>query len=478
MMKGSENRSAAWCWLTRYPKDPKALRVVLVLILGAIGAIPLILITPPFQVPDENWHFYRAYELSELKILSEVQDGVSGAVLPDSLPELVKQSVYSADDVLYPATPAPFTKTMSLASIPLNSSVRHFVAFPGSAYYSPLPYLPQAFGIAVGRLFGFGPLGLLYMGRLFNCLAALGLVGFAIYAIPFAEEIVLLVGLLPMSLYLYASLSADAALIACALVFTALSLAAGVRGSWKARELAMAAAAAAVFCSVKPVYLPLLLAGLVPHVFHRGKTARVIRSYAIILAVVLSVTVGWMILAHSTMTLPLGGGNPSEQMHLVMHNPMVFVHALSNSLGLTKIIANYSATIGVFGWLSVPMHPWFIYLLPLAGLVILGILGIRTNVKFPLTSRLWLLALFLTSASLVYLAMYLLAARVGLDNITGVQGRYFIPILALAGMSVIRPIPVSHGSAPAWYGIAAIAVIVLIEIASTDATILRAFQVF
>jgi uncharacterized membrane protein len=476
MMKGSENRSATWWRLASYRKNPKAIRVALALTLGAIGAIPLILLTPPFQVPDENLHFYRAYELSELKIISEVQNGVSGAVLPDSLHELVKQSISTVDEVLYPATPAPLAQTMRHASIPLNSSARHFVAFPGSAFYSPLPYLPQALGIAVGRLFGLGPLGLLYLGRLFNCLTALGLVGFAVYTIPFAEEMILLVGLLPMSLYLYASQSPDAALIGCALVFTALSLAAGVRGSWKTWELLVAAAASAVFCSVKPVYIPLLLAGLAPHLFQQSKIARVIRSHAILLAVALSASVGWMILAHSSMTSPLGGAHPSEQIHLVMHNPMVFAHALADSLGPVQIIVNYCTAVGTFGWL--PMSPWIIYTLPLAGLVILWILGIPANMEFPLTRRLWLLALVLTSALLVYVAMYLLASSVGQDKVTGVQGRYFIPILALAGISAIRTAPARQGPAPAWYGIATIAVIVLLEIASMDATILRAFQVF
>ncbi|MFZ1085286.1 MAG: DUF2142 domain-containing protein [Terracidiphilus sp.] len=473
-----EERITGWLRISKLLSGVKAIRVALALTLGAIGAIPLILFTPPFQVPDENWHFYRAYELSEFKILSEVRNGVSGADLPDSLPQLVKQSVYTRDEILYPATPAPLAQTMSHASILLNSSVRHFVAFPGSAYYSPLPYLPQALGIAVGRLFGLGPLGLLYLGRLFNCLTALGLVGFAVYTIPFAEEMILLVGLLPMSLYLYASLSPDAALIGCALVFIALSLAAVARGSWKAWELSLAAVSSAVFCVVKPVYIPLLLAGLVPHLFQRRKIASVIRSHAILLAVALGATMGWMLLAHSSMTPPLDGAHPSDQMRLIIHNPMVFVRALANSLGPIQIFVNYLETVGIFGWLTVAMSPGIIYILPLAGLVILGILGIRTNMEFPLTRRLWLLALFLVSAFLIYLAMYLLTASVGQDKIIGVQGRYFIPILALAGLSAIRPAPAGLYPTPAWYGSAAIAVIVLLQIASMDATILRAFQVF
>ncbi len=294
--------------------DPKRVRVLLVLILGAIGAIPLVLITPPFQVPDEVQHFYRAYELSELRIRAEVQNGVAGATLPDSLPRLVKSSVYTADDLFYPATPAPITKTLKLASIPLDSSARRFVTFPGSAFYSPLPYLPQALGIAVGRMIGLGPLYLLYMGRMFNCLAALGLLGLAVKSMPFAEELVIVVGLLPMSMYLYASLSADAAVIACAIVFTALSFSASTRGSWRTWELIVAAAAAAVFCSVKPVYVPILLAGVVPDLFQPGKAASVIRSHAILLAVALGATAGWLLFGkiHHDIAIVRRGRSSSE----------------------------------------------------------------------------------------------------------------------------------------------------------------------
>jgi uncharacterized membrane protein len=83
---------------------------------------------------------------------------------------------------------------------------------------------------------------------LVNCLAALGLGGLAVYLMPVAGELVMVVGLLPMSLFLYASVSPDAAVISCSLLFIALSFSASTRENWKTWELAMAAAAAAVLC--------------------------------------------------------------------------------------------------------------------------------------------------------------------------------------------------------------------------------------
>jgi hypothetical protein len=471
-------------WVARWPdiagllNERKMARVVLALLLGALGSIPLVFLTPPFQTPDEGQHFYRAYELSELHIRAEVQNGVAGDMLPASLPLLVRLSVYTPDGVFYPPTPAPLMKTLKLASIPLNPSVRQFVAFPGSAFYSPLPYLPQALGLVIGRAIGLGPLYLLYLGRLLNCLAALSLVGIAVNFVPVAEELIILVGLLPMSLFLYASLSPDAAVIGCALVFSALSLTASTRGSWKSWELGIAASAAAVFCSVKPVYAPILLAAVVPGIFQRGRARRVFRSHAILLAVALGVTAGWLLLAKSTMTSPLSGAHPSVQMGLIFHHPMSFVRAFAGSLGIFKMIHLYFEAVGDFGWVTLPLKPGFAYLLPLAGLVLVWKLGVRGSVERSVRNALWRLGLAFASAVLVMAAMYLMYAHVGQNDVTGVQGRYFIPLFAMAGFAAIELGPRGRPSSPRWRSFATVAGIVVLEIAAMDFTILRAFQVF
>ena len=456
----------------------KKLPLIFALALGVIGSIPLVLLTPPFQVPDEVQHFYRAYQLSELHISAQVQNGAAGGILPDSLPQFVKSSVYTRDSIFYPASPAPIARTLKLTSNPLDKSKTGFVAFPGSAYYSPLPYLPQVAGIAIGRALGLGPLYLLYLGRLFNCLTALALLVLAIIAIPAAEELVLLVGLLPMSLYLYASLSADAAIIACALLFTALSFSASTRGNWRRWELVTAAIAAAVFCSVKPVYAPLLLASAVPGLLRPGKAVAVIRDHAILVAVAMGAAAGWLLYARSSMTTPLGGAHPSLQMNLVFHHPTVFAYALFHSLGITDLIQRYFEAVGVFGWFTVALHPGVAYLLPLAGLLIVWRRGFRGAVERSATRGLWCLALALAGVVLVYAALYLICAHVGQDAVQGVQGRYFIPLFVLAGWAAIELLPPRPPSASPWKAMAGLACLIILQIAAMDATIIRAFQGF
>ncbi len=457
--------------------DKKIARVILVVVLGAMGSIPLVLLTPPFQVPDEVQHFYRAYQLSEFHIRAEVQDGIAGGTLPESLPLLVKSSVYTPDGIYYPPTPAPLAKTLRLTSIPLNPSSRRFVGFPGSAFYSPLPYLPAVVGIGIGRMMGLGPFYLLYLGRLCNCLSALALIGLAVYAIPAGEEFLAIAGLLPMALYLYASLSADAAVIPCALLFCALAFRATTRGEWKTWELWVAALAGAVFCSVKPVYAPILLAGVIPGIFQRKNVTRVIRAHLFVLTIALGVTAGWLLLAKSTLTAPLSGAQPSAQISLVLHHPMVLVRAIANTMGLTCVLAFYMEAVGVFGWLTVWLWPPAL-LLPIVNCLVVCGLGLGSKVQRSARHAMWYVALALATGALVFATIYVMWAHVGQAIVLGMQGRYFIPIFGLLAMAATVLVPARRVAQSQWKGLAITAGIVIVQIVAMDATIIHTFQVF
>ena len=48
-----DNRASGWQRVAVRFSDVKLVRVALALVMGALGSIPLVLLTPPFQVPDE-----------------------------------------------------------------------------------------------------------------------------------------------------------------------------------------------------------------------------------------------------------------------------------------------------------------------------------------------------------------------------------------------------------------------------------------
>ena len=113
-------------------------------LLGLLGVVPLVILTPPFQVPDENQHFYRAYQLSELRMGGTVRDGAAGAILPSSLIELTDR--FTGSRALWPDKPItvqPLRGTWLAFDRPLDPDRRDFIS-TSTANSSPLPYLPQS----------------------------------------------------------------------------------------------------------------------------------------------------------------------------------------------------------------------------------------------------------------------------------------------------------------------------------------------
>src|SRR5207302_1835960 len=76
--------------------------------------------------------------------------------------------------------------------------------------YSPIAYLPSALAIALGRVFGAGPLALVYFARCGNLLAGSWLMTAALSYAGFARRAALLIAMFPMVLSQIATVTADA----------------------------------------------------------------------------------------------------------------------------------------------------------------------------------------------------------------------------------------------------------------------------
>src|SRR5271166_2004801 len=264
-------------------------------LLGLVGAVSMIVLTPPFQVPDEPAQFHRAYQLSELQLRGIVRDGAAGAMLPSSLIELSEHFAGTrALHVEHPITAHPFRQTWLALDRPLDPNRREFVNFTNTSFYSPIGYLPQAIAIIGGRWAGAGPLALLYLARLANALVALALLTWAVRLMPIAPEAMMVAGLLPMALFEYASAAPDATVIGTIFLFTAISLRGQLRGAWTVVEVAVAAVSGLIFCSQKPVYAPLLVLGL-PAALTSRPAKRTLLAQAVIVLVALGGTALWIL---------------------------------------------------------------------------------------------------------------------------------------------------------------------------------------
>src|SRR5215207_7466115 len=227
------------------------------LVAGLLYGLVFVFATPPFQVPDEPAHFYRAYAVSEGNLSAQYGEGGLGAVLPASLEEL---GAGYKDDLAFHSERriAPERILRSLA-VPLEEERRRFVDYRTSAQFTQVSYLPQAAGIAMARWLGAPALGLLYAARLANLLAATVLIAIGLRRLPSYAWLLTMLALTPMALFLRASASADALTMAVAFLLagTVARLVWGEEEQARWRDVAILTACSAALCLSKPVYVTL-----------------------------------------------------------------------------------------------------------------------------------------------------------------------------------------------------------------------------
>jgi uncharacterized membrane protein len=203
------------------------------LVLSILFGIAFVFITPPFQTPDEPHQFFRSYQVSEGELLAVVHRQPNGDVaeiggyLPSSLSETTRKAmgtVPSHCDIKVDLHENVF----SLLGVPLDQHRRTFVPFTDTARYPFVPYLPQAVGVLIGRVLGLSPLLLLYMGRLTNLAAWIFLTYWSIRVVPTGKWVFFLAALTPMSLFIGASISGDAATNGLSFFFIALMIRCGI----------------------------------------------------------------------------------------------------------------------------------------------------------------------------------------------------------------------------------------------------------
>ena len=423
--------------------DPPA-RAFVALSLGfGLGLVALI---PPFQAPDEIDHFRRAYQISEGIFVPERRPGPPGD--PDRLINVtggeLPRSLLAVDLFFEPLRLRPdraITLSTLRTSLDLEVSPdrRVFVPFANTALASPLPYLPQAVGIAIASWFTDAVVAHAYAGRIANLLSSTVLVALAIRMIPICKWGLMLLALAPTALAQSASLSSDALTNALSFLLIAVVLRCGMSsalGVERHRWLLLVALSAGIGL-VKQMYVPLPLALLMVPAERLGGRRRQLAATALLLMTAVAAAALWSWIARAIYSPIEPGIDPTAQLAAIVAAPA----ALASAFGRTLV--EYGPALGwqylgVLGTLDTELP----HSLLLAYAVALFVIAcVEFDGRASVTRGQRLVALFvaaLTSAS-VCLSVHLIADKVGQDVIW-LQGRYFVPIGPLLLVAV-------HGAA-------------------------------
>jgi len=399
------------------------------LLFGSIFGLLFVVITPPFQVPDEPAHFYRAYQVSEGTIKGQRQQDALGGLLPKSLVVISKQ--ISGNIPFHPENKQKIGDILRLLRLPLNSSERCFIQFVNTAIQTPLVYIPQAAGIFLGRIISDSVLILVYLGRLTNLIFWVVLVYHAIKITPVFKYLFLVLALAPMSLFLAASLSADSLTNALSFIFIAVCLkfSDGKCITIKKRELFVLFLLSLMVSLSKQVYF--LLAFLVfliqPDKVGGRRNKWLISLTLILLSLVCSA--GWLYYIEDIYVPFRNGIQTQTQLFFILSSPLKYAEILLETLKeqWKNLLINY---VGVLGWLDTFLLQWqykYYSVIFIAAALSDGSEDFRISLK----NRILIFLVFLASVILIFTSQYLSWTLPKASSIEGLQGRYFIPVCPL-----------------------------------------------
>lgn len=399
----------------------------------------LVFAIPPFQVPDEQAHFFRIYQLSEFRLLP---DELGTAGLPyTSLPKSLERTVvYLIDNI-------PFNykikfnpeKIWPALSFPLEPDNETLLMLGSISTYSPAAYLAALPAFWIGRLLEQPPVVMLYLGRIFNLLAYTWLLASALRLFPAFRNILLLTALSPMALFLAASLSADSLTNGLAFLFTALVLRAAYLNNTpvRARFLGVLIGLGVLLSLSKYIYgVFILLFFLIPASKFSSKK-RYLAAFALMFLIAFGSVLGWIAYTQEFSHLPNPAlnaqmtyeENMSIKTEFIRSHPLDYLKLNFRTLDRMALGYYVKTSIGVLGWLDTPFPRWYYELFALFFLVTAAFSSLAAPFQVSLKDRAMALLSICSVTFSLLLIEYLLWTDPHNQIIEGIQGRYFIPAI-------------------------------------------------
>lgn len=402
----------------------------------------------PLQAPDEVQHYLRAYSVSMGYLdfdaaraypedVARLAEAFPGAWVNSHTSKGVTKDADTGEDKIYDTTGYALKQygeggevhgmAESFAQYGDKTSAPAEIREP--ILFMVLPFAFQAIGIALARLLGAGALGCLYGGRIANLIVYSLICRAALRRCGKNGPLFLAVMLCPLSLYMAASMSYDAALLGCYYLMAALF----VGGAFGDREAALFTAAFVWVNMSKPwinllwVALPLLL----PRADYKCRLKKwQLAVGAVALALAVTFAISWYGGAfrynYGTIGRMLDDVDQVSQLRFVLAYPLRFAAILVGTLYENNL---FLGQLGTFGSLDLPVE---LVNHTAGGMLLLGgLLSVGEKPGRSVFARWAVLAWGVVYTAGCMTAMYITYTPVGMIRIIGLQARYFLPVFLL-----------------------------------------------
>lgn len=397
------------------------------ILFGSVFGVLVLLITPPFQVPDEQSHFFRALEVSQGDLIPKVKGKVTGGFIPSNA--IATGSGLAGYLAFKSQSKQSFEKLGHFLKLPPKPLKKQFAK---STTYPPIPYLPQLIGVSIGKFFQLSWLKTMYLGRVTSLLVWLLCLYLTIKVIPISKWLVVVLALSPMTLFQAASLSADSLTIALSFLFIAILLKLTLAPDTKLTPLVagLLIVIAILITLCKQAYISLIVLFFLVPIKRLG-----FKKYSLFVSLMLlfsiSIFIFWYYLAREAYaTVPFQHFKLTtsyhEQLNFILSHPLQYMMVLFNTVELygPKLIEQF---IGKLGWLDTSLPRWLL-LLHAIMLMFYALTDSRAGVTISFFQKMIIFTVWAGSIILIFTLLYLTMNPIGHPVVETLQGRYFIPI--------------------------------------------------
>ncbi len=410
-------------------------------ILAFVVGTFLVFAQPPGQGLDETAHFTRVWTLSQGDLIVPVRHREPG----DYVPKCISDYLDTFSGQASKGVPYAFGRYWSS---PISCSGRPVFTGVGTASANnPVSYAPAFVAVWFLRVVG-APLPIIFFGgRLASLVGFVVLFYLALRLIPVGRQVLFVLGLLPMTILLASSYSADSMAIALAAMGVALTLRcrlSSVAGPRTAFGLAVVLVGLAL---VKPTYFvfaPLVF--MAPDRIIERIWRPIPLKLAAFVIIIGCAGLWYLAVRHDTdIPVPLFALNSHVQSSYILHHPFGFIGVLARTFfvgtGEQKWLPGLFFSTG-YTRMDSPYAP--------IGLVVVGTVTLYYAYQLQIGAKRLLdrgsqalalvpVGLMAVGLLLVETTLFVYGTPIG-SLITDAEGRYFIPFLflLLASIALLR----------------------------------------
>lgn len=414
--------------------------VVSLLLLGSLFTFAF----SPGSVPDEPFHYWSTYSVSDLMMGKEVDFEEKTLVARQSDVDLGLNETY----ILSKSSLVDSIRSAELFSTNSNEVV-HSVDKNALDYSSSPIYIRffAALGLTLGRILNLGAYPTFILGRLFNFMMFCCLAYLAVRTTPVAKTGFMAVSLLPMTLHLAASYSYDGGTIGLAMVLFSYLLKGIYRNEpFSSKEMALSIVSAILLAPCKAVYSVVAFTViLIPTTRFSSKRAAMVFKVMLPVICILTVilvrvpTLSEMVNAPTGSQLDYRGAETGVfySPKNIIEDPLGTFYMFARTLVVNEDSYLTGVIGGQLGWLQAnTTAPFFVVIPFLITLLAAFQMKDGDELEVPVAHRIWFFLLACAGWIGVMMSMYFGWTFTSEVLIQGIQGRYLLPLVPLICISL------------------------------------------